>query len=226
MPLQSEPVKLLLDGKWNLEDLSDVTKDLVQLYGFAWSLQQELSETNQDEIDHIYAKFPWRGGYSTVNFFNQLFHKIPGRLRPQIKSIQYNSPGFIEIMAVLAAVGIAGQIVRSVCKTLDKAVETYNKLQEARAQHKLTKVDIANRELRLTEAQWDFAVKASKEMAETLGLDEGQQLILEKKTEKNPAMKLAILLSVFRRVRPLAEAQRDGKLLLPPADKGTSDKTD
>src|SRR5688500_8691733 len=97
MILQTSKTKLLLNGRWNLEELSETTKGYTQLYGFAFSLLDDLPQDPRIQMDYLYARFPWRGGYSTVNFFNQLFHKIPPKLRPEVERIQYASPGFIEL---------------------------------------------------------------------------------------------------------------------------------
>ena len=42
MALIAQDVKLGLDGRWNLEDLSEATREYVQLYGFAYSLMSDL----------------------------------------------------------------------------------------------------------------------------------------------------------------------------------------
>ncbi len=45
--------KLRLDGRWNLEELSEATKDYIQLYGFAYSLLGDLPAARREEIDYI-----------------------------------------------------------------------------------------------------------------------------------------------------------------------------
>jgi hypothetical protein len=203
-------MKLKLDGRWALEELSDVTKDYIQLYGFAYSLTPGLPLARREELDYIYAKFPWRGGYSTVNFFNQLFHKIPHQLRPQIQRIQYASPGFIELSLLLsAAVTVAG-IVRATCFSINKAHDTYRNIQKASVDHELSKINLAKQRLDLTRQQQAFCREASKDLVQLFNLSEEQVALIDQRTEANPAMKLKILLSVYRRVEPLAEQQVQG----------------
>ncbi len=124
MALETKKTHLGLDGRWDLEELSDTTKDYIQLYGFAYSLLPDLPVARKEEIDYIYGKFPWRGGYSTVNFFNQLFHKIPPKLRPEVQRIQYASPGFIELTELLVVSGTVAAIIFTVCKSL-KSVHVF-----------------------------------------------------------------------------------------------------
>jgi hypothetical protein len=131
--MQPTKTKLRLDGRWTLEELSAATKDYTQLYGFAYSLLSDLPAAPREEIDYIYGKFPWRGGYSTVNFFNQLFHKIPPRLRPEVKRIQYASPGFIELYELpLVLVTLAG-MVKAVCSAIGNAHDPTERFRRAQS---------------------------------------------------------------------------------------------
>lgn len=212
--MQATKTKLHLDGRWNLEELSEATRDYTRLYGFAYSLMADLPTARQEEIDYIYGKFPWRGGYSTVNFFNQLFHKIPTRLRPRVERIQYASPGFIELSELLLVAGTIAGIVKAVCSSIDSAHQTYRNIQKASVEHNLAKINLRKEELELTEKQIAFCTKASKTLIKVLGLSKAQEQLLENKVQGNPVMKLKILLSVFRRVEPLAKKQNEGKLIV------------
>lgn len=204
--------KLLLGGRWNLEELSEATKDYTQLYGFAYSLLVDLPTAKREEIDYIYGKFPWKGGYSTVNFFNQLFHKIPQPLRPEVLRIQYASPGFIELCEILAVARIVAAIVRAVCRSINIAHDTYRNIQKGSIEHELAKIDLAKENLELTQRQIIFCENSVKSLVKVFGLTEAQEQLIDTRTQKNPLMKLKILLSVFRRVEPLAKKQSEGKI--------------
>ena len=212
MALAAEDVKLELDGRWNLEDLSEATREYVQLYGFAYSLMTDLPLARREEIEYIYGKFPWQGGYSTVNFFNQLFHKIPPRFRPQVKRIQYASPGFIELTLLLAAAATVARIVKSVCSAINAAHETYRNIQKGSVEHELSKINVKSQELDLRKKQIEFCESSAKQLEKVLGLSKQEVALLDQRTQGHPVMKLKILLSVFRRVEPLAEQQAAGKL--------------
>lgn len=220
MALQIRTTWLRLDGRWGLEELSDTAKDYIQLYGFAYSLDPDLPNSRRDEVDYIYGKFPWRGGYSTVNFFNQLFHKIPPRLRPEVQRIQYASPGFIELTEIALAACTVAALVKAVCSSINTTHDTYRKIQKASVDHKLSKIDLASKELELTEKQIEFCKNSSKSMVEIFGLTEAQEQLIDQRVQSNPVMKLKMLLSVYRRVRPLAKKQSEGKLKIT-GDDGT-----
>lgn len=212
MALQPTKTKLRLDGRWNLEELSEATRDYTQLYGFAYSLLPDLPLARKEEINYIYDKFPWRGGYSTVNFFNQLFHKIPPKLRPEVERIQYASPGFIELSELLlVAVSVAG-IVKATCSTINTIHDTYRRIQKGSVEHELAKINLAKEEIELTQRQIVFCETSAKQLVQVLGLTDIQEQLIDQRVQGNPVMKLKILLSVFRRVEPLAKKQSEGKL--------------
>lgn len=212
MALEPKRTQLELDGRWGLEELSDTTKDYIQLYGFAYSLVPDLPSSRRVEVDYIYGKFPWRGGYSTVNFFNQLFHKIPPKLRPEVQRIQYASPGFIELSELLAVAVTVAAIVAAVCKSLNSVHDLYRGIQKASVDHELSKINLAKESLELKQRQISFCETSARDLAKALGLTEAQERLIDQKVQGNPVMKLKILLSVFRRVEPLAKKQAEGKL--------------
>lgn len=212
MALKAKTTQLEIDGRWSLEELSDATKDYIQLYGFAYSLIPDLPSARQEEVDHIYGKFPWRGGYSTVNFFNQLFHKIPPKLRPEVQRIQYASPGFIELAELLAVAGTVAAIIGTVCKSIKAVHDLYRSIQKASIEHELSKINLTKENLELKQRQITFCEESAKKLAKAFGLTEAQEQLIDQKVRGNPVMKLKILLSVFRRVEPLAKKQAEGKL--------------
>lgn len=212
MTLEAKTTQLELDGQWGLEELSEAMKDYIQLYGFAYSLISDLPSTRQEEVDYIYAKFPWRGGYSTVNFFNQLFHKIPPKLRPEVQRIQYASPGFIELAELLAVAATVAALVGAVCKSIKTVHDLYRSIQKASVEYELSKINLTKENLHLKQQQIVFCEDSANRLAKALGLTDAQEQLIDQKVRGNPVMKLKILLSVFRRVEPLAKRQAEGKL--------------
>lgn len=212
MAFETKTTQLEIDGRWSLEELADATKDYIQLYGFAYSLISDLPSARQEEVDYIYGKFPWRGGYSTVNFFNQLFHKIPPKLRPEVQRIQYASPGFIELAELLAVAGTVAAIIGTVCKSIKTVHDLYRSIQKASVEHELSKINLTKEGLELKQRQITFCEESAKKLARAFGLTEAQEKLIDQKVRGNPVMKLKILLSVFRRVEPLAKKQAEGKL--------------
>ncbi|HWD26627.1 MAG TPA: hypothetical protein VG387_05655, partial [Rhizomicrobium sp.] len=67
-----EIFKIGLDGDWSLEDLYVFPRAFEQVYFAMYSLSTELGEFQAERVQRAYEIFPWQGGYSAVNFYNQL----------------------------------------------------------------------------------------------------------------------------------------------------------
>ncbi len=100
--------RLALDGDWTLFEFSQFARTYSQVYSVLYALDPRLSSDPEDEeferIHHLFNAFPWRGGYSAVNFYESLRYRVPKQDRPVIKSIRYESPGWIELSLI---VGVA-----------------------------------------------------------------------------------------------------------------------
>jgi hypothetical protein len=207
MPSREQTTRLALAGRWDFEDLMEMSRDYIQLYGFAYSLSSDLPARRESEIEYIYGKFPWRGGFSTVNFFSQLYHNMPPPNRPKVVQIRYASPGFIEITAIAgAALAVAG-FVKALCASINAAHELYRNIQKRSTELKLSQINLAKERLSLTKAQIDFCADASEKLSKVLGLSAEQDAMLESRTQGNKVMKTKLLLSVFRRAVNLADKQ-------------------
>ena len=85
----SETYTIHIEGRWSLEDLYVLPHTFEQVYFLVYSLIPGHDESTLDRIQHAYEAFPWQGGYSAVNFYNQLKYITPKRQRPQIASIHW-----------------------------------------------------------------------------------------------------------------------------------------
>lgn len=218
MANQTEIIKIYLDGRWDLDELAETMKDYVQLYGFIYSITPGISTSSEEEIDYIYSKLPWRGGFSTINFFKNLFQKVPEQLKPEISKIQYASPGFIELKELIVISTSMATIVTAVTISIGRAHDLYRRIQKGYIEHELSKINLAQKELALKESQIKFANDSSEALIKALGFDKAQNAAIERRTQGDSIAKLKILLSVFRRIYPLAQKQAEGKLVLNQAD--------
>jgi len=102
--------------------------------------------------------------------------------------------------------------VKAVCSSINNAHETYRNIQKGAIEHKLSKINLAKEELDLKQRQISFCESSSKRLIDLFELSPEQEALIDQRTDGNPVMKLKILLSVFRRVAPLADKQVEGKL--------------
>jgi len=147
LSLEVNKTLLRIDGSWHLEELSDATRDYLRIYGFAYSVLPGLPTNQESKVHRLYGHFSWRPGFSTINFFHQLFRQVPEKLRPSVQRIRFESPGFIELQEVLIVAASVAAIVKAVCASLNTANDTYRRIQKGRTEHRLATIDVKNKEL-------------------------------------------------------------------------------
>ncbi len=209
--MEVKEIKLHIDGRWELTDLNIFTRVYIQVYGLLYSLDIA-DDFAEEEIQYIYGKYPWRGGYSTVNFYHNLFRKMPREYRPRIKSIQYASPGFIELTQLVDVAKDIAQIVGYVSVAILAGNKTYNTVQQGIRERKLSKIDLRSEELKLLEKERDFIHKSIEDISRVMGVRKETLAKLYFRTEDNELAVLKILSSLYRRARDLAKLQNEQKL--------------
>ncbi len=79
---------ILVEGGWSVHDLGDFPKTFEKVYSVLYGL----NVLHLQELDSL----PWRGGFSSMHFFNNASRRIPAEHRPSVWAIQVASPGFMK----------------------------------------------------------------------------------------------------------------------------------
>ncbi len=209
---EADVYRVLMDERWELEDLYVFPHAYSQSHSFIYCFDTDLDAKNAARIDIALEDYPWQGGYSYVNIYKVLHHQIPVPHRPKIASIQYASPGWIDI---LLNPDVALQVAKSVGILLGAgvaAVEAFKRIDRAR-------LDIAKQRREkdtvfaaLTAAETKSLNEMSEEIAKHLGFDSLQEL---QQRTKNPEVTIKVLLAHYRRLRILGDYVESGKVSLP-----------
>jgi hypothetical protein len=201
-----------IGSTWSLTDFYELPHVFEQAYAFncAFLLAEEARDPVR--LDDVFSLFPWRGGYSAVNFYRSLGSQVPRGLRPKVKSIQYASPGWIELtLAVKAAVAI-GTVIGIFVKSAGGLNGLYNEIYKGMTKRKLMRINAKHKELELTRDQIKFVIESAGQLAKAIGFENLEEL---NQHTGNPLASLKILLSYYRRIRKLAEYVVDGKAEFP-----------
>jgi hypothetical protein len=200
--------RIEIDGKWSLEDLYRFPRAYEQVY-FALEAIIPSDDKEQDErIERAFIAFPWRGGYSAVNFYDQLKWATPVPHRPAIVSVKYASLGWIELfLNQPLAVQMAG-IISTVAASLGVCNKVYNQIHSDLQKRKLLRMAVESRRIALSKEQIAFVKECADNLADVVGVASAKAL--DERT-KDPLISLKILLSVYRRIRTLAEFKNRGK---------------
>ena len=127
---------LKLGGDCDLQDLS-VFRQYSHVYSVMYALQVGPSQDeSRTRTFHAFETFPWKGGWSTVDFYEGLRHATPDSHRPRIVSIQFSSPGFIELMLLVSASAAIRLVVDNACRSFERISATYTTLHKDAAERK------------------------------------------------------------------------------------------
>lgn len=210
--LLEDNYKIPIDEKWSLEDLYLFSRTYEQVYFLIYSLLPHEDEEIQEKIGYAYSAYPWKGGYSAVNFYNKLKFTTPRKQRPQILSMQYSSPGWIELSLMVGVAATAVErIVKAIATCIREMNSIYNEIYKGMSERKLLSITTKQAELELEQANMEYIQKSTDTMVKLLRLEDIEQI---HKKSGSPLKTLKILLSLYRRVRILAEFQRSGKTKL------------
>ncbi|MEH0834138.1 hypothetical protein [Pectobacterium cacticida] len=194
---------ILLDERWQLYDLSVLTKGYMYLYGFFYTLRMRENITP--------SNMPWEGGHSVVNFFYGMYNAIDEENKPSVLRIQYASPGFIELgLYVDVALDIA-KIVSAVSASLYTSNKTYDSIikgYRARKLAKLKEKDLINNH-KVKDLEYTRICIEIMQLIMTLRPEQIEAL--EKLSDNDSLVHLKILLALYRRVEPLASLESEGK---------------
>lgn len=205
--MENENYRIPIDGDWSLEDLYIFPRTYEQCYFMYLALMTDVLDQDDERVNRAYEAFPWQGGYSAVGFYNQLKWSVPEHKRPQIVRIEYASPGLIELSIVVGVAFSIERLVISLSKGARHVNETYHQIYKDLQERKLLRIKTDLEIRQLSNAEQDVVHKHAETMGDALEVDLEE---LNKKTG-SPFKSLKILLSLYRRLRKLAEFQKKGK---------------
>ncbi len=206
---QSDLYRIEIDGKWLVKDFSD----FFHLYNEVYSLYFLLgvAESSEDRVKGALARYLWRGGYSVVNFYDDLFIYLGEENRPEVSSIQYASPGYIELSIAVAVAMNIRRIVEQFTRAGHAINDLYHSVYKDLQARKLLSLDVRGRELELSKKEAEFVSSMYSQFSQALAVPQPDAFL---KASPNTIAALKVLLSLCRRNQKLSqfEAQRKIKL--------------
>jgi len=177
-----------------------------------YCLDSNIDAKSDERINLALEEYPWKGGFSYINIYTVLRGQIPYEHKPKISSINYASPGWLDI---LLNPDVAIKVAESVAILLGAAVtaaKTYKTIRRTLASinkdRKKNDAEIA----RLTQAETKAIMDMCDELAAHLGFESVQKL---HRRTKNPEVSLKLLMAHYRRLEALNEFVKNGKAELP-----------
>jgi hypothetical protein len=197
-----------IDGRWGISDLRKFS-DLVQdAYSFVYALSERGSRVTQNHIESLFVRYPWRGGFSSVNFFDNLYSIIPPEDRADIRTIAYASPG--EITLKLDG-SVADSIREFVYKIIDDDAQISKDYKDAyRWLQDNQLLSSSTQDKLLTSSEHLFLTEQLERLCVSFGLEDHKSKILAF-SQSDPLAATKILLAYYRRLNALADYVATGK---------------
>lgn len=212
--------RIEVEADWSLRQLLTFCSTYEQLYSVLYPLQPNLHDSLRgegvDRLTYLYRAFPWRGGYSAVNFYDSQRYLIPAEARPSIRRIRIESPGFIDLGVAIGTAFAMHRVVTAFSQSAGLLAGLYHDIYKQMQERKLMRINVKREEFALAKDQMEYAASAQKALGEAMNLPEA---VLIQALADNPLAALKITLSIFRRARTLSKAERRGQIeLKPPAE--------
>jgi hypothetical protein len=188
-----------LEGGWTTPQLTDFPGIFAKVYSLIYGFN----------ILRLpgFASYPWRGGFSSMHFFNWLANLIPSEDRPKVSAMQFASPGFMRFE-------LNGQTAEQVTKSVKDYKEdtsgSYSDLSAYIRKHKLNEITDENHPLWKDhhDALENMAIRVLK-IFTTLDTE----VLMEKRPRSFEIAKIAMAL--HRYVRDLVIFESNGMVKYP-----------
>lgn len=197
-----------IDGRWGIEDLRRFS-DLVQdAYAFVYALSGKGSGSTKQRMSALFRKYPWRGGFSSVNFFDDLYRIIPEAERADVSRISYASPGTIELRMDADIARLIRSFVLDINSGDSLATQSYHEAREfLRRRGWLGR---AKDDIDLLQQDHNQLLEIVGVLAARFGLADQRDEIVSY-ANSDPLGAVKILLAYYRRLSGLADYVATGK---------------
>ena len=195
---------LPVDGRWDFSDLKEMPKRLIQVYGFLWALSADADE----KIRALFTRYPWKGGLSSVNFYDDLYHRAPRSERLIVQKFEYASPGEIVVRADEDVLGNVFKLIQAISSNYEDARESYKNLNSYLSEAGFLGVSL--NQIQPADYQIAEVKRLALDLADEIafaGMDKVLSLC-----DQNWIGAAKILLSFYRRSVQLSEFFETGKI--------------
>ncbi len=202
--------QLTVDGEWFFEDLARLPSYYIQVYSFLYSLVNFEKQSVRSNATAIYRRYPWRGGYSSVNFFRELNGIIPSLHEPEVVAMQYASPGSITLELMNDVAERVKTALTAAMGNSEKIEQIGKGFAQVQRREKWAEVNVTSGIPRLSKENKEYLTQTYSELCRLLAICEYAGEIRQMAGNDLSAVK--ILLAYYRRTRKLS-AYRDRSLV-------------
>ena len=207
------PFRINMDGEWDLDDLRLLTSSVRLSYAYFYWIYQDPAFVPTIVRGGI-SRYFWSGEYIGDRFAQTLYGEIPESRRLKLVSIQFASPGWMELAGMLPVIAGLGWVTRVWIKNFDQTIDLVKKVDEYFRERKLRDLRDKGSIQDIDGAFVDEARDLCYEYGRYLGLDDRRIESVITLTG-NPIAALRLLVAISSEARRLYQLEEDGKISLP-----------
>lgn len=197
-----------IDGQWEISDLKTFSDSVQDCYSFGFALLGAAGRATTKKITSLFHKHPWRGGFSSVNFFRELYHNIPNEDRAGIRQIAYASPGEIKFYMNGDVADSIRELVNLINEENSPSLEAYKTTHRHLQDMGWLSKSASDVNLSVQEVEDLNAILEAS--CEAIGIADSTEHILEL-AGGDPLSGIKMVLAYHRRLQALADYVATGK---------------
>ena len=192
---------VFIDADLEKGDLGSIPRAFTQAYEVLYILSTEQAEK--------FISHPWRDGFSSMHFYNELISHMPEDARVRLTKVQYASPGFIRFSLHRPTAEFVSTCVLRAGDPDSAVSRAFTAIGSYIDEHGLNR-------LKREDAAWSKhnpkLLSGARQLLDALDLQNASALI---RAAPRPFEAAKIARSIVRRLRTLASYQKQGTIRLP-----------
>lgn len=202
-----------IDGNWEFPELSTFSEKMSSVYSFLHAVHT-LSQIPKkpvgikaSRLEETFSAHPWQGGFSYVNFYNDLYMSIPKIDRLNVREIAYASPGHISLEGNKVTFSDVRFALSAMNNNGNRPQEYYSNLYQYLSQSKLLSASVETiRGSSSVQGIIEGQIRALANVVSLEYLDTIYQF-----SENNWIITAKIILSYYRRLAKLFQFYAEGR---------------
>ncbi|MFE0233627.1 hypothetical protein ACFW0F_06800 [Brucella anthropi] len=208
----SDEEKLIIDGEWEMPQFGEFYQKYSDMYAFLASLKNWADPAKpqdlKNKIANTFRSKPFEGGSSYVHFYKDLVRGLVREQRPSLESIQYNSPGVVNIHGEGFVFSDISSMVTGYLNNRKEVIDAYGKLHSFLSKNKYLKMPGA--QFLVNSPGSGFIDASARKLSDEIGSIDYDAIF--QLSNGNALVSAKIVLSLCRRVEDAAEYFAQGRM--------------
>lgn len=203
---------LAIDGRWEMHEFGSFYQKYADVYALIATVKIWRDDSTPDALRRVikseFTGKPFRGGFSYVHLFDDLFGRIPVQDRPSLKQVEYASPGFVRLRGERATFADMESVIKNYLGNRVEIVKKYLDLHSFLSRAKLLTLPGEKFESDAPSAR--FILAQAREFADLLSVVDFDDML--NLTNNNVLVAAKVVLAASRRIEDASMFFAEGRM--------------